>query len=288
MNLRSESIGSMLAEARRSAGLTVGQLSTRTRVREALIYAIERDDFSQCGGDFYVKGHIRNIAKVVGLDPEATVRAYDEAREGAPAPPVRAARVFQAENQIKLRERRSPNWSMALGIALAIVVIFGVVRGMGGESERRVAEVRSAVPGAAAPSGTPSAAPSGKGSGKPGRGRDARPSRPAAGAAAPGRADAVELRVSARQPSWVRVQDAEGKRLFSGMIQAGKTASWTADKQLRVVIGNAGGVRLEVNGEDLGVPGRVGEIVRRSFGPETATPAAGTPGEVSRERGSIE
>src|SRR5256885_9561289 len=63
------SIGESLAEARRQAGLTVGQVSHQTRIRESIIRDIEQDDFSACGGDFYARGHIRSIAAVVGTDP---------------------------------------------------------------------------------------------------------------------------------------------------------------------------------------------------------------------------
>jgi hypothetical protein len=77
---RGASIGQALALARRRAGLTVVQVSQRTRIREAIIRAIERDDFSACGGDFYARGDIRDIARVVGIDPEPLVSEYDAAR----------------------------------------------------------------------------------------------------------------------------------------------------------------------------------------------------------------
>jgi len=56
------SIGEDLAAARRRAGLTVTQVSHKTRIRETLIRAIERDDYRACGGDFYARGprHIRS------------------------------------------------------------------------------------------------------------------------------------------------------------------------------------------------------------------------------------
>jgi cytoskeleton protein RodZ len=77
------SIGTELGNARLQAGLTVAQVSQRTRIRTAIIEAIERDDFSVCGGDFYARGHIRAIGRVAGLDPEPLVREYDDAREAA-------------------------------------------------------------------------------------------------------------------------------------------------------------------------------------------------------------
>jgi cytoskeleton protein RodZ len=75
------SIGAELAAARRKAGLTVTEVSQRTRIREAIVRGIERDDFSACGGDFYARGHIRAIARAAGMDPEPLVREYDDARD---------------------------------------------------------------------------------------------------------------------------------------------------------------------------------------------------------------
>ena len=70
-------IGEALAQARSQAGLTIAEVSQRTRIRETIIRGIEAGDFSACGGDFYARGHIRSIAKVVGTDAEALIREYD-------------------------------------------------------------------------------------------------------------------------------------------------------------------------------------------------------------------
>ncbi len=72
-------IGGALAEARSEAGMTITQVSKRTRIRETIIRDIERDDYSACGGDFYARGHIRAIARVVGTDPVPLIEEYDAA-----------------------------------------------------------------------------------------------------------------------------------------------------------------------------------------------------------------
>ena len=71
------SIGEGLAQARREAGLSLAQVSQRTRIREKIITDIESDDYSACGGDFYARGHIRSIARAIGTDPEPFIREYD-------------------------------------------------------------------------------------------------------------------------------------------------------------------------------------------------------------------
>ena len=78
-------IGPALTEARTEAGMTVEDVSERTRIRRTIITDIERDDYASCGGDFYARGHIRAIAKVVGADPVPLIKEYDAdvaARDG--------------------------------------------------------------------------------------------------------------------------------------------------------------------------------------------------------------
>jgi cytoskeletal protein RodZ len=76
------SIGDVLAEARRQAGLTVAQVADQTGIRETIITAIEGDDYSACGGDAYARGYIRGIARAVGADPEPLIRVYNAAQPG--------------------------------------------------------------------------------------------------------------------------------------------------------------------------------------------------------------
>src|SRR6266436_100664 len=90
---RRVSIGEVLTAARGQAGLTITQVSQRTRIRETIIRGIESDDFSGCGGDFYARGHIRSIAGAVGVNPQPLIAEYD-ATMGAPQA-ISAADVFQ-------------------------------------------------------------------------------------------------------------------------------------------------------------------------------------------------
>jgi len=249
-------IGSRLARAREAAGLSVAELSRITRIREPVIHAIEHDDFSISGGDFYARGHIRNIARAVGLDPEPLVQEYDDQHGGVPMP-VRAAEVFLAEIPIKLRERRSFNWTTAMAFVLILVVGFGVARMLSGSGGVDSADLRrpAAQSGAVSPAAAPSAAPSG---------------RPAASATAAPVADEVVVQVTADRTTRLVVRDAKGRRLFRGDFLAGSTSEWRARGKIDVTAADAGAVRLKVNGRDLGPAGQPGERVTRTFGPKRA------------------
>ena len=71
-------IGPDLAAARTRVGLTVDELAERTRIRPHVIESIEVDDFAPCGGDFYARGHLRTLARVLGQDPEPLLQKFDD------------------------------------------------------------------------------------------------------------------------------------------------------------------------------------------------------------------
>src|SRR5690242_13275305 len=77
-------VGETLTEARNQAGLSVDELSERTRIRGTVIRSIEQDDYAACGGDLYVRGYVRAIAGAVGIDAQPLIREYDQRRSGGP------------------------------------------------------------------------------------------------------------------------------------------------------------------------------------------------------------
>jgi hypothetical protein len=73
-------VGESLTEARYQAGLSVDELSERTRIRDSVIRSIERDDYEACGGDLYVRGYVRAIAGAVGIDAQPLIQEFDQER----------------------------------------------------------------------------------------------------------------------------------------------------------------------------------------------------------------
>ena len=95
----SEPLGSMFGQelqvaARTRLGLTVDDLAERTRIRPYVIESIEVDDFVPCGGDFYARGHLRQLARVLGLDAGPLDRRYDA---NVATSPVTPREVFEVE-----------------------------------------------------------------------------------------------------------------------------------------------------------------------------------------------
>ncbi|MEV5571506.1 RodZ domain-containing protein [Spirillospora sp. NPDC052269] len=247
------SIGETLARERERAGLSVTQVSLRTRIRESVVRAIEHDDFSPCGGNFYARGHIRSIARVIGIDPEPLVQEFDETHGGAPQP-ASAVVVFEPDQQVSLRGRRSPNWTAAMALALVLVVGYGIFQVLNhGGGERHDAQQVAGTPAAPKPAAsTPAPTPSPSPSGKPHKG--------------------VQVKLTARRATWVDVRGDKGRPLFTGTLSRGAARHWSAHKVISIVIGNGGGVRLTVNGHDIGSPGTDGHVMTLKFIPSDPKP----------------
>ncbi|HET9896766.1 MAG TPA: helix-turn-helix domain-containing protein [Streptosporangiaceae bacterium] len=163
------SIGEALAAAREDAGLTVSEVSAATRIRASIVRAIENGDFGGCGGDFYVRGHIRAIARVVGIDARPLIEEYDAVRRAEqlaiaadqPHPmPVRRSRpVMRAE-------RSGINWTAVLGVAVVAALALAAYLFFTGSGGPRIAADRA--PGkAVTPNREPSPQPGSPRSGSP-------------------------------------------------------------------------------------------------------------------------
>lgn len=242
------SIGDALAEARRQAGLTLTQVSQRTCIRETIIRGIERGDYSACGGDFYARGHIRSIARAVGADPEPLVREYD-ATQGAPQA-ITAAEVFQMSTPIKLKERRRPNWSAAMALALALIVGLVLWRVVDSHATNNVDPVDAAHP-------VHHTSVSHK---KP-------PHKSGAGAASHSYSHKVVIHLTAIDQCWVQLTTAAGRTIFSGEISPGTVKHWTERHAVQLVLGDPGGVTLTVNGKNAVPANSSGQVLTLSLIP---------------------
>jgi cytoskeletal protein RodZ len=157
------SIGATLAAARRRAGLTVGEVSQRTRVTEPIILGIEQDDYAACGGDFYARGHIRAIARAVGEDPVPLIDEFDSTWRSAKE--ITAAEAFQPSMPLRKRERRRVRWTAFLAVLVLAVLGFAGYKfasGVGGSPHATTAGHGPSPAGG--PANPPASAPAVQGS----------------------------------------------------------------------------------------------------------------------------
>jgi hypothetical protein len=243
-------IGETLAQARRTAGLSVTEISAKTKIRVPIIEALEQDDYTLCGGNFYVRAQLRSVAQAIGIDPAPLISSFDESHgwsaAGAPArsePSAATPGWLETLGRLgRLARRYRPNWAIAAAIPLVAIIGYAMFALISG-AHRRPHPATTVI-------GSPSSKPS---------------TPPVRRAAAP--VEDVEVRLYARRTSQVSVHDAAGKLLFDGKVPARSHQAWTGPQRLTLTLNDAGATQLTVNGRDLGLPGRPGQVMRLSFGP---------------------
>jgi cytoskeleton protein RodZ len=240
------SLGSLIAKARKDAGLSLEDLAAKTNIRISVLSEIEKDNFSHCGGETYARGHVRNIASILKVDQKEFIRLYEEEQGGE----VRSMKDLLIENSVMRlpAEARKVSWKVL--VMTSVVSLFAVGIAQVVISNVNTNDVVSAVPSASASptaAESPSAEPSAQNTFSTGTG--------------------VEVVINAtRAKSWLFVSDDAGRVLFSGQIPRGAVKVFSSDSQLNLKVGNAGGVDLKVNGKKVEAIGVDAEVVSVSYG----------------------
>ena len=240
------SLGSLIAKARKDAGLSLEDLAAKTNIRINVLSEIEKNNFSQCGGETYARGHVRNIAAVLKADQKEFIRLYEEEQGGE----TRSIKDLLIENSVMRlpAEARKVSWKVLVIISVMSLFVVGIAQVV--ISNINTNDVVGAAPSASASptaAESPSAEPSAESTFSSGTG--------------------VEVVINAaRAKSWLFVSDASGRTLFSGQVSRGAVKTFSSDSQLNLKVGNAGGVDLKVNGKKVQALGVDGEVVSVSYG----------------------
>ncbi len=288
-----QSIGERLEAARHLAGVTPAVAAERLHLDPSVIEALEANRFAALGAPVYVRGHLRRYAEFLGLSPDALVAEYQASLAPNAAPDLtRIPQADRPSDPQKLLGPSiAAAAAVLLGVAVWWVV---QNTGKEAAAPAVIAKPQSlppvTVPVEAAPTATPAATPDSGAA--PSAGVSPTTATPAptsaAPAAAPTSAPVVvpmaaapsnssseptasspttvapapaprpsrELTVQLRFPtdSWVEVYDARGRRLFYDVATGGSSQTVTGRGPLRVVLGNATGVGVAVDGRDKAIP----------------------------------
>ncbi len=234
---------SSLAQARETAGLTVEQISALTNIRVAVIKDLENNSVEICGGIAYARGHIRTIAKVlnqktpksISFDADLIVAEI----EAAQSEDGRKIIERLAENNVadKPKEKKRMKFRTLASISAAVLSI-GFVAQVAINNVSNIDVDTSQI-------------------------TTTRKSFQNEAASTPAGVNLVVTGISGK--SWIGLTNANGEQVFNGQISSGQVATFTDPQLIKAVIGNAGAVKLNLNGSDLGVAGAEGEVVRLDF-----------------------
>jgi cytoskeletal protein RodZ len=223
-----ESFGEWLKRQREMRDISLREVSDTTKINLRYLEALEDNRFSALPAPVFARGFLREYARYVGLDPDEVLNYYDAAQQdqGEPESPT---------GPRPHRLRSSTQWLYGLVLTLGVVALFGVVAAMSFWAERRPQHVE---PPPIAPPVFEQAPP----------------------APAPAAASApLEVTLDFSENCWVEAT-LDGRERISELRVQGESLRLTANDEVALTLGNAPGVRVEVNGKAYEVPGGEGTV----------------------------
>ena len=280
------SFGVSLKRERELRGISLAEIAKTTKISVRLLEAIEKDRFDILPEGVFRKSFIKSYAKYLGMNEEQILHEYDlevqpsMASQSAPEKPSVSFRNSPVGSRRTLL--------LMLGIFLVLLALgfwYFTRASHNGEVAPPATQITPAAPATGQPhSEAPSQAAS---IAKPGQTQLTTPAVPTSGTAGqaaspandpsplkvlgelakkpepappvgPDGAAPLELTVEASSPSWISVSAGESS-LFSGLMTPSESKTFSLEAPLKVTLGNAGGVRLQVNGQVFSSLGKAGE-----------------------------
>jgi cytoskeleton protein RodZ len=260
-----ESIGPRLARHREGRGLTLEAAAAKLHCDVAILRALETERFGEIGARVFVQGHLRRYAEFLGAPADELLAEW--ARRGAAQTDPDLTRVPRAPARVvdpQAWARRLGSLAAALVIAVAAWWIL-----KGGGVATPVPSVPAAMPSAAV--ATPAVnmstmVPPVASDPVAAAQVEAVPiaavpiaAVPVASASVPAAATQVAGRRSivltaGAADSWVEVYDATGRRLYFDLVRRGSRATAEGAAPLRVLVGRADTMALEIDGRGVTIP----------------------------------
>lgn len=289
-----ESIGEFFKQVRDTKGLTLDDVALKTRIHPDFLIALEEGNFTKLPDQVFAKGFVRSYARSLGLDEEDAMRRF-EGSAGA-FYEKQAERELLRLKQAEDDRRKKTNRKVVL--AAIAVALLGLILLMSRE-HAPVAPPRPAQdmepPAIKPPRGPTSSAPSDKVDSlvqDSEKDRSLAASTPASSTLPPPSISTVTavpaareevmspnvvrtdpmlggtptdgsmvLAIEALELTWVVVQVDSGSP-EEALMRPGERVQWKASDRFTLTLGNAGGVRVELNGKEQGPFGNSGKVAR--------------------------
>ena len=232
----SANVGARLREAREARNMELRDIAATTKISIGALEALEQNDFDPLPGGIFTRAFVRAYASEVGLDPEQTTRDF---MAQAPADGTHDPARLDDEQMPSARQVMETVFKLLIvGVPLAGLLFLGL-RGTSTVSPARgdAAGPAAAVPEPASP---PPAAPA------------------VVEEAAPFR-EPLAIALRPRGESWVSLT-VDGERVLTRIMQAGEVASYEAEDEITLTVGNAGQFDFAINDQDGRSLGGQGEV----------------------------
>jgi cytoskeletal protein RodZ len=270
--------GGTLRAARERRGVSLRQIANATKISVAVLEALERNDISRLPGGIFVRAFVRSYAIEVGLDPEEAIQDFiaqfpaDSVTAGHPA----SAQIEDHESHESDRRMATTFVRLiAISVPVAAAVVYFGLSGRQGLQTEVAPAAAAATPAAAPPPAEPPAASpapvspavvpvtpttgSAETAATSATPATAAPGPAVAASPAPAAADdSVTVGLTVTRPCFVTAT-VDGKRTINRLLEPGEKHSVEIRKELLLLVGDAAGIRMTLNGVEAKPLGKAGD-----------------------------
>ncbi len=253
-------LGEILRERRESLNLSIEEAAKATKLKKSTILALENGDYKELQEPVYIRGFLKIYASLLNLDYNKLSTILDEE--------LRLAGNLEEEEKRDIRKLK-PLFLLIIIIVIIIVFIFLIAFRQGplGFIVRRETRNRVEISQQIEKPTKEELQPLEKLVSEEPKPKEEKVTIKETPAQVIPEKREVSVEIKGLDYSWLRVI-VDGNKVFEGFLNNGDFYSWKGKEKIIVRTGNAGGISITVNGKDLGILGKKGEVLEREFLPE--------------------
>jgi cytoskeletal protein RodZ len=218
--------------------VSLEQISNETRIGLSMLQLIEKEDHDNLPDEVFVKGFLRAYAKAIGADGNEAVRRYESR--------LKVVQKLDSTQLVSAAGLAGSGWKLILVTLLYLVLVIATVFGHGylehylsgrvSDEKKSSAEI---IPVTTTPTSPESA--------------DHSDSKEPA-------SEEYLLTIAAHEDTWMKIIIDNGSSK-SYELKSGEHLELKAASHFSLLIGNAAGMKITLNGEAITIPGKSGEVV---------------------------
>lgn len=253
-------IGNQLKKARQKKQVTLNEVYQQTRIHPNVLSALEEDRFDKILNPAYIRSFLKEYAIYLGLDIKLILAEYDKLYPPEKAevarPSIEEKPSFSEIDLTKIAKFVSITAASIIGIIILIFLSRGALRVISNISQQRAIRAKQlSLARAAKPAEITTTKIAKEKFQKTPQESITRPLPPPPGKVPIPAGEKLKLTIAATDDVWIQLK-VDGKIIFQNVLKKGSSEQWEANNNFTIWTGKASAMQLNLNGNDLGIPGK--------------------------------
>lgn len=240
-------IGKQFKDERLKQGYSLEVVEEETKIRKYYLEAIENENFNQLPAKVYATGFVKRYAKFLNLNEQECVELFKNTAYGAEEP----EELYEIKPSQSLEPKSNISWkNVVIAIVFLVVVIWTgdyLIAYFTNEHKLPPNPVNPIVEAPNIENGDSSELPNND-------------------SEKPPKLEGVEIKIVANQKCWLNII-VDGEDQYNAILSAGDTLTFNGKDKIYLKAGNAGGIAITYNGEEMPPLGQPWEVKEATYTP---------------------